>query len=164
MAESTERYTSRTPPLNERKEVEMRKIDEIVAVKVFNAARCTNANEANAIPKDTPFVTAWWVDSKGEEKAFWWRHSNVHNGAILQPFKPSESIEAAWEVVRHLKSKGERLHFDDFDNRYSASFSNGVHHWKRNYEHASETMAICGAALKAIGMSHDEITAAMEAK
>lgn len=76
----------------------------------------------------------------------------------------SSLISSAWEVVRHLKAKGERLHFDDFNNRYCASFSNGVHNWKRNYEHASEAMAICGAALKAVGMTHDEIESALEAQ
>lgn len=72
------------------------------------------------------------------------------------------NISSAWEVVRHLKSKGERLHLDDFNNRYCASFSNGVYDWKRNYEHASEAMAICGAALKVAGMTHDEIESAMK--
>jgi len=153
----------------------MRKIDEIIAVKVFNAARCTNASEANAIPKDTPFVTAWWVDSKGEEKAFWWRHSNVHNGAILQPFKPSESIEAAWEVVGWLQKKfpyGD-IEISAFNQKYDKTvpqfLCKVISDMEEQEQEACEygdtaPMAICKAALKALGVPESEITAAMEAK
>lgn len=91
-------------------------------------------------------------------------NATLADGKCVRQWSPSTDIAVAWEVVRHLKSNGERLHFDDFTNRYCASFSNGVHDWKRNYEHASEAMAICGAALKAVGTTHDEIESALEAQ
>ncbi len=77
-------------------------------------------------------------------------------------FHPASNISAAFEVVDAMHSNGWRLALEWFTNRYRAHFANSPFwDWHFNGEHLNPATAICLSALRAVGVSEDEIQAAI---
>lgn len=76
------------------------------------------------------------------------------DGAVVYALPPySSSIEAAWSVVEKMKADKWRVSIEDFDNRYRVNFSRGVRYMsENNREHLSVPLALCLAALAALGV------------
>lgn len=75
-----------------------------------------------------------------------------YSGGIV-PFWPARRHEDAWSVVEHMKTKGYRLSLTDYGNRLLANFTRGTEYeWRNNAEHLDPCIAICLAALRAVGV------------
>lgn len=92
----------------------------------------------------------------------YWREPSGSCFKEVKEWCPASDIAAAFEVVDAMHSNGWRLALEWFTNRYRAHFANSpIWDWHFNGEHLNPATAICLSALRAVGVSEDEIQAAI---
>lgn len=143
----------------------MRKIDALVAEKVMGVAsravRICGSTESVTVYTNNPFF----------HDGFCSRHDLE---TYAQPRPYSTDIAAAWEVVDALSPRCAQVDVwacgPNFNRCYIHSFHEGIE-WKEGHidgdaagEGRTAPIAICLAALRAVGVTEAEIQAAMEDK
>lgn len=130
------------------------KLDSLVAARVMKMIPCRGGlfNEP-----------CYWTDSNG---SVW-----LHNGIV--PFSPSTSMNDAWEVVEKMRKDGWAYDADDITGgteqhtfRLGKRLDGGVSRewgdtWVCSESAATLQLAICLAALRAVGVTEGEIQKAM---
>ena len=134
----------------------MNNLDRLVGVKVFGWS----------IVADSDGEPIWSNDC-GTPLAFQYASAPVKFGPNF-----STEIAAAWEVVRNLRGRRVEPYEDPWTFQIVDSFTTDVRKWSASVgtvgfrfshggEHEDECMAICLAALRAVGVPESEIQEAM---
>ena len=149
----------------------MSKIDRLVAERVMDATVCETSEQAESVAKGVPFVVPWYIESDGHARARVWMRSGCDSDTwVIGKWEPSCRIDHAWEVVEHLrkqtKDDGTRKYLvsvvDHDDGKMECVIQPG-RLWTMSScaNHESAQMAICLAALRAVGVPESEIQEAM---
>lgn len=117
-----------------------RELDALIAEKVMGWK--IKYNDYGAAPR--------WVDSKGDFTCW----DNSFNTEPAEFFKPSTSIEHAWQVVKKIQALSNGHDWFTLNNangRWQATFKTGAYYEPIDHVNADTAPhAICLAALKAM--------------
>ena len=114
-------------------------------------------------------VMGWTVRESDADDNDYERYSS---GWAVSRWNPSTDIAEAWEVVRNLRKRRFEPYDDPWTFQIVDSFTEDVRKWSASVgtvgfrfshggEHENECMAICLAALRAVGVPESEIQEAM---